>query len=178
MSRIKGRDTSPEVELRRRVWQLGFRYRLNQRVAGVRPDFIFPKVKLAVFVDGCFWHGCPDHYVRPRSTNPEFWALKLSQNVLRDQRQSKHLEAEGWRVIRVWEHEVKRNPRETALLIRDVILGTHPPLAERWAVISVIQGPALDQEFWTLLELWTGQTLQVPRMRGADKRLFVHKPVN
>jgi len=70
-----------------------------------RPDVVFPGPKVAVFIDGCFWHGCPEHYVRPRSRT-EFWAEKLAQNVARDRRQTLALEAQGWRVVRVWEHDV------------------------------------------------------------------------
>jgi len=170
MSRIRGRDTSPEVELRHAVWRLGLRYRLNRRVAGIRPDFIFPGLRLAVFVDGCFWHGCPDHYVRPRSSNAEFWASKLSQNVARDERQLKQLHAEGWRVIRVWEHEVEHRPSATASFILEVAKEARAIPLERWAVVAVVPGATADEERWTLRELWTGKGRQVSRLRLADRR--------
>jgi DNA mismatch endonuclease (patch repair protein) len=69
-----------------------------------RPDIIFPKVRVAVFVDGCFWHQCPQHGTEPR-TNSGYWAAKLDRNVARDRRNDAALEAAGWRVVRVWEHE-------------------------------------------------------------------------
>lgn len=170
MSRIRGRDTSPEVKLRHAIWRLGMRYRLNQRVAGVRPDIIFPGTRLAVFVDCCFWHGCPDHYVRPRSSNAEFWALKLSQNVARDERQLGNLRAEGWRVIRVWEHEIEDNLTETALLIKRAARGEPVIPAERWVVMGAAPGDLAGQEQWTLRDLYSGRVQQVSHSRGTDKR--------
>lgn len=170
MSRIHGRDTSPEVKLRHAVWRLGLRYRLNRRIAGIRPDFIFPGMKLVIFVDGCFWHGCPDHYVRPRSNNADFWAIKLVQNVARDERQMKHLQAEGWRVIRVWEHEVKLDLNATALLILEAARGSLPIPKERWVVTAATPGEAAGLEQWTLKDLWTGRVRLVSRLRGDSKR--------
>jgi DNA mismatch endonuclease, patch repair protein len=105
MARIRGSDTSPEVALRRALWARGFRYRLKVRTPGGSPDVTFPKERLAVFIDGCFWHGCPLHYARPRSRQ-DFWSAKLAENIDRDWRQSKALQAAGWCVVRLWEHEV------------------------------------------------------------------------
>ena len=170
MSRIRGRDTTPEIELRRSVWRLGLRYRLNLRVAGTRPDFLFSRFKLAVFVDGCFWHGCPDHYVRPRSSTAEFWAKKLAQNVARDERQLKHLQSEGWRVVRVWEHEVENSPSASSMFIHAVVLGAKAIPSERWVVTEVRPGEAPGQEVWTLRDLWTGRVRQVSRLRGHRTR--------
>ena len=104
MARVKGKDTAPEVFIRTALWRSGLRYRLNQRIGRVRPDVVFPKRRVAVFVDGCFWHGCPVHYTRPRSGSV-FWADKLYANVMRDRRQTLALEEAGWRVVRVWEHD-------------------------------------------------------------------------
>lgn len=108
MARIRGNDTGPEVALRRALWQSGLRYRLGMRIEGARPDLTFPSARIAVFVDGCFWHGCPLHYVRPRSRE-DFWALKLAVNTDRDRRQTELLGSRGWRVIRIWEHELKQS---------------------------------------------------------------------
>jgi len=82
----------------------------------VRPDFIFAARRLAVFVDGCFWHGCPRHGTRPRG-NAGFWRAKFRRNQERDRRNSRHLRRAGWKVLRRWEHELKPNAR-TALLAR------------------------------------------------------------
>lgn len=112
MSRIRGRDTKPEVRLRKALWRRGLRYRLDSGLPG-RPDFVFPRYKTAIFVDGCFWHLCPIHSVRPK-TNAAMWKKKLESNVNRDRRVSADLVSLGWRVIRVWEHEVRRSPEKTA----------------------------------------------------------------
>ena len=82
----------------------------------VRPDFVFPKRKVAVFVDGCFWHGCPKCYVRPKQ-NRKFWDAKREGNMARDRRQSRALRAAGWTVLRLWEHELAKK-REKRLLAR------------------------------------------------------------
>ncbi len=117
MSRIRDRDTGPEKFIRRTLWALGFRYRLRQRVAGCRPDMcISPSVKVAVFVDGCFWHGCPVHYTAPR-TRSEFWAQKLQDNVDRDIRQTMQLKAHGFEVLRFWTHEVAESTDEVVAAI-------------------------------------------------------------
>jgi DNA mismatch endonuclease, patch repair protein len=81
-----------------------------------RPDFVFPKLKLAVFVDGCFWHGCPKHGTRPKA-NAGFWLAKITGNKARDRRVNRLLRAEGWRVLRIWEHELSRK-NEPRLLTR------------------------------------------------------------
>lgn len=113
MSRIKGRDTGPELSLRRAVWALGLRYRLQYRIGRTRPDMVFIGRGLAVFVDGCFWHGCPLHSTMPKS-NRDFWEQKLTRNRERDAEDTRRLEAEGWRVLRLWEHEIEASPAECA----------------------------------------------------------------
>ena len=108
MGRIRGTNTQPETVLRSALWKRGLRYRVNAKTPVGRPDVVVASKKLAVFIDGCFWHGCPLHYVRPR-TRDEFWSAKLAENLARDMRQVDELEALGWRVVRVWEHEVFTN---------------------------------------------------------------------
>lgn len=110
MSQIRGYDTGPEVKLRKAVWALGLRYRIKSRLPG-RPDMVFAKHRVAVFVDGCFWHRCPQHGVAPKSSGA-YWRNKLSGNVARDKRVNAALRSEGWKVIRVWEHQVMggKNP--------------------------------------------------------------------
>lgn len=105
MPNSPSKNTRPELLLRQALWQAGLRYRLHSRTPHGRPDVVFPGPRVAVFIDGCFWHGCPEHYVRPR-TNNAFWAQKLLQNFERDHRQTVALEQDGWTVVRVWEHEV------------------------------------------------------------------------
>lgn len=124
MSRIRGRDTGPELALRRRLWAMGIRYRVNLRWEGICVDIAIPSKKMAVFIDGCFWHGCPAHGVRPK-TNVEFWRTKLDGNMARDRSQTETLQAAGWTVIRLWEHEVERDPAGSAARTA-LALGGHP----------------------------------------------------
>lgn len=104
MARVRTRNTEPEVVLRLALRRRGWRYVLHPRLPG-RPDFVFPAAKLAVFVDGCFWHRCPYHHSEP-STNRQFWQDKLTGNVLRDRRVNRQLRRSGWTVLRIWEHAV------------------------------------------------------------------------
>jgi DNA mismatch endonuclease (patch repair protein) len=103
------RDTFPELRIRRRLHALGMRYRVDMAVrpAGtrlVRPDVAFTRPRLAIFIDGCFWHGCPHHKGRPKA-NTHYWGPKIAGNRKRDALQTAALEASGWTVLRFWEHE-------------------------------------------------------------------------
>ncbi|MFJ3229511.1 very short patch repair endonuclease [Streptomyces sp. NPDC086787] len=107
MSRQGSRDTAPEIAVRRLLHAAGLRYRVNMRVPGMSRrtiDIAFTKTKIAVFLDGCFWHGCPEHATRPKA-NAEWWRTKLDRNMARDRETTAHLTAEGWTVLRFWEHE-------------------------------------------------------------------------
>lgn len=95
-------------------------WRRNIKLFG-KPDFVFPKLKLALFVDGCFWHGCPKHKSQP-STNQAFWSKKLEANVIRDRLVSRTLRKNGWRVVRVWQHELSKG-NEARLVARLKRLG-------------------------------------------------------
>lgn len=152
MARIRGRDTAPELRLRKALWHRGLRYRKCLRVSGVRPDIVFSRRRLAIFVDGCFWHGCPIHYVRPRSRS-EFWSEKLRQNTLRDRRQTERLLSEGWTVLRFWEHEITGDLAGIVQKVESAIF-TSLPLAPRFIVVSVVSD-AQDElvEIWSLREL-------------------------
>ena len=105
MSRIKRRDTKPEILLRSALWRRGLRYRVDVNLPG-RPDIAFTRARIAVFVDGCFWHGCPVHGRIPTS-NLEYWDPKLRRNIGRDKENNEKLEEMGWKVLRFWEHDVK-----------------------------------------------------------------------
>ena len=107
MSRVRNRHTTPELAIRRELHRRGLRYRVDMPIPGVgrtRPDIVFTRVRVAVFVDGCFWHRCPEHESLPK-TNAEWWLNKLNGNVQRDRATDEALTDAGWRVIRVWEHE-------------------------------------------------------------------------
>ena len=104
----KRSGTKPEVCLRSDLHRRGLRFRKDLSIPTdlrkVRPDIVFTRAKVAVFVDGCFWHGCPEHQVLPRA-NPDYWVPKLHRNVERDREVDEALAAAGWTVVRVWEHE-------------------------------------------------------------------------
>jgi len=103
----RSRDTRPERALRSAVHALGLRYRVATRpLAGFRrtADLVFPRERVAVFLDGCYWHGCPTH-ASTRVSNAEYWTKKIELNQLRDQETNEHLSDAGWVVVRVWEHE-------------------------------------------------------------------------
>lgn len=137
MSKVRGWDTGIEAALRKEIWRRGGRYRKNLRVEGVKVDVVFTRRRLAVFVDGCFWHGCPMHYTVPKS-QAEFWAGKLRANVERDRRQTLALERAGWRVLRIWEHDVKRDLWRTAgEVIELLVTGRKPGIGHDWRVVSV-----------------------------------------
>ena len=116
MSRIRGKNTSPEMKLRKMLWESGIRgYRVHYKLPG-KPDIVFTRKKVVVFVDGCFWHKCPVCF-RPPETNAEFWNEKLQKNVERDLKVTKELEDLGWTVLRFWEHEVKKTPEDVVARI-------------------------------------------------------------
>lgn len=120
MQANRGRDTAPELAVRRLLHAAGLRYRVDTRpLADLnrRADLVFTRAKVAVFVDGCFWHGCPDHHTVSR-TNPEFWADKVRRNRERDSETDLLLEQAGWQVIRAWEHE---DPQDVASFVEEAL---------------------------------------------------------
>lgn len=106
MSRVRQKDTKGELALRAELHKRGYRYRVNQ-VVSLKPrrtaDIAFTKLKVAIFVDGCFWHGCPLHASWPKS-NAAFWREKITKNMTRDTETTALLEASGWAVVRIWSH--------------------------------------------------------------------------
>jgi DNA mismatch endonuclease (patch repair protein) len=103
------RDTAPGLSFRRALFARGLRYRVDypirlERGRPIRSDIVFTRRKVAVFVDGCFWHGCPEHQVVPKR-NREYWAPKLRRNFERDRESDRRLSDAGWKVVRIWEHE-------------------------------------------------------------------------
>ena len=121
----RGRDTGPELAVRRLVHATGLRYRVNLPIPGMRRrtiDIAFTRARAAVFIDGCFWHGCGDHFVEPK-TNPEYWRGKIAHNRLRDVETVDFLHSQGWTVLRFWEHE---DPEDVARSIASQ-LGSQSP---------------------------------------------------
>jgi len=105
MSRIRSQNTKPEITLIKIMKVLKLTYQ-PKKVIG-NPDFANKKQKIAVFIDGCFWHKCPKHYVKPK-TNIKFWKDKIKKNIQRDEKVTKNLKEKRWRVIRIWEHDIKK----------------------------------------------------------------------
>jgi len=109
MSRIRAKNTGPEVKLRKLLFAGGIRgYRIHYNLPG-KPDIVFIKKKVAIFIDGCFWHKCPVCFQEPE-TRKEFWIKKIQTNIERDKRVNEQLEKDGWTIIRIWEHEIRKEP--------------------------------------------------------------------
>lgn len=118
-------DTAPERLVRSELHRRGLRFRKDLRIdvpyrRAVRPDIVFTKQRLAVFIDGCFWHGCPDHWTKAKH-NEEYWLRKVEDNRRRDAAQTEALMSSGWRVLRIWEHTtVEKAADEIAGVLADL----------------------------------------------------------
>jgi DNA mismatch endonuclease (patch repair protein) len=122
MSRVRTRDTAPEVALRRALWALGVRgWRLHPKNVPGRPDLVFRQRQLAVFVDGAFWHGHPKYYW---GQSGEFWDQKIARNRARDERVNAELAQAGWTVVRLWDFEVGKDPLACAERVRSALEGS------------------------------------------------------
>jgi|TARA_R100000455_G_C6268405_1_gene123884 DNA mismatch endonuclease (patch repair protein) len=117
MSGIRGKDTKPEMVVRRGLHAMGFRFRLHDRSLPGNPDLVLRKYRTVIFVHGCFWHRHDCRYFKWPATRPEFWRNKILRNVERDEENVAALEAMGWRVLTVWECET-RNPEFGARLLQ------------------------------------------------------------
>ena len=123
MSRIKGKNTKPEELVRKYLFSQGFRYRKNDKRLPGSPDIVLPKYKTAIFVNGCFWHGhegCK-HFVWPKS-NEAFWKNKIETNITRDKKKTEALEEIGWKVVVVWECELKQSKAENLIRLGEKII--------------------------------------------------------
>lgn len=121
MKAAKPRDTAPEITLRSELHKTGLRYRVDVRPVkeiNRRADIVFRSVKVAIFVDGCFWHGCPKHGTQAKA-NAEFWQNKIKRNQARDAETNQLLKRAGWKVIRVWEHE---NTKKVSEKIQKIVM--------------------------------------------------------
>jgi DNA mismatch endonuclease (patch repair protein) len=125
MSRQRSKDTGVEIALRRELHRMGLRYRVHRRpLKGIRreADVVFGPTRVAVYVDGCFWHGCPTHATWPKR-NAEFWKTKIEGNRTRDADTDRRMAEAGWLVVRVWEHE---DAATAAARVRDAVQGRAP----------------------------------------------------
>lgn len=117
MSRIKNRNTKPEIIVRKYLFHKGFRYRINVKNLPGKPDIVLSRYKIVIFINGCFWHkhdGCP-YFVVPK-TRTEWWMDKINKNKARDTEQQKQLQDAGWKVLVIWECELKPGNREYTLI--------------------------------------------------------------
>ncbi|MEM3449565.1 MAG: very short patch repair endonuclease [Candidatus Hadarchaeum sp.] len=116
MARIRSKNTGPELAMRRKLYSDGLRFRIH--FGSEKIDLAFPKKKVAVFIDGCFWHSCPVHGSVPKS-RIDYWIPKLRKNIARAEEKDKRLKDEGWTVIHIWEHSVKKDIDGCARLVED-----------------------------------------------------------
>lgn len=112
MAKIRSKNTSPEIILRKLLWLQGKRFRIHDKTIYGTPDISNKTRKIAIFVDGCFWHGCKRCYVPPK-TNSDYWKNKYKKNKERRKKVLKALTKEDWKIIQIWEHELKINPHRT-----------------------------------------------------------------
>ena len=105
MSRVKSKDSKMETLFRKELWKTGLRYRKNSSKYFGKPDIVLPKYKTTIFVDSCFWHGCKKHCRIP-SVRKNYWTQKIARNAERDKKVSKHYKKQGWKIVRIWEHEL------------------------------------------------------------------------
>jgi DNA mismatch endonuclease, patch repair protein len=137
MRRIRSRDTSPERRLRRLLHKAGLRYRICSAKLPGKPDIVFTRWRIAVFVHGCFWH---QHESCPRATLPntrrDYWLPKLRHNKVRDARVVSELGAQGWCVLTLWECQINRNPNEAAQRVMALLRGSSSPQRRRKSVLQ------------------------------------------
>lgn len=122
MAGIKGKNTSPELLIRKALHARGFRFRIHAKKLPGKPDMLLPKYKAVVFINGCFWHGHGCRYFKIPKTRPEFWLEKIEKNRIRDGLQKKALMAMGWRVLVVWECAVRSMIRQKKADLIDQII--------------------------------------------------------
>jgi DNA mismatch endonuclease vsr len=119
MSHIRSKDTSIELKVRKYLFSLGYRYRVNYKKLPGKPDIVFTKKKIAIFIHGCYWHGhnCNSRYAHISKSNTNYWNTKIQRNQERDKRNIEQLEKDGWKVIVLWECEIKDNFEEKSKYI-------------------------------------------------------------
>lgn len=128
MSHIKSKDTSIEMMVRRRLFALGYRYRVNYKALPGKPDIVFTKKKVVVFIHGCYWHGhdCGSRYAHTSKSNKNYWGLKIQRTQQRDQEHIRELESLGWKVIVLWECQIKDHFEQTIDNLMSIIRNNIP----------------------------------------------------
>lgn len=105
MSKVKSKDSKIEIDFRKAIWKAGFRYRKNPTKYFGKPDIVLPERKTAIFIDSCFWHGCKKHCRIP-TVREKYWTAKIDRNIERDKETSKYYKKQGWKIFRIWEHDL------------------------------------------------------------------------
>lgn len=119
MSHIKSKDTSIELLVRRKLFSMGYRYRVNYKALPGKPDIVFTKKKVAIFIHGCYWHGhdCGSRYAHSSQSNKMYWGTKIERTKQRDEKHIQALEADGWTVVVLWECQIRQNFDQTVEFI-------------------------------------------------------------
>lgn len=120
MSHIKSTNTKIEKDITKALWNLGYRFRKNAKSLPGKPDIAIKKHKVVIFLDSCFWHKCPEHFKKPKS-NLEYWEPKIKRNIERDAEINSYYQQKNWHILRIWEHEVKKDFNNTLEKIKNFI---------------------------------------------------------
>ena len=120
MTHIKSSNTKIEKDITKALWNLGYRFSKNVKDLPGKPDIAIKKYKIVIFLDSCFWHKCPEHFKKPKS-NLEYWEPKIKRNVERDAEINSYYKQKNWHILRIWEHEVKKDFDNTLLKIKKFI---------------------------------------------------------
>lgn len=120
MIHIKSTNTKIEKDITKTLWNLGYRFRKNVKGLPGKPDIAIKKYKIVIFLDSCFWHKCPEHFKKPKS-NIDYWEPKIKRNVERDTEINRYYQQKDWHILRIWEHEVKKDFDNTLLKIKKFI---------------------------------------------------------
>jgi len=120
MSRVKSKDSKMEILFRKELWKTGLRYRKNSGKNFGKPDIVLSKHRTAIFIDSCFWHGCKRHCRLP-ATRKKYWIEKIERNKKRDKKVNYYYKKNAWKVFRIWEHDIKRNPKKIIKSISDIL---------------------------------------------------------
>lgn len=112
MSKVRNKDSKIEIEFRKKLWKAGFRYRKNSTKYFGKPDIVLKKFQTVIFIDSCFWHGCKKHGSMPQ-VRKKFWEKKLERNKQRDREVNRYYKKIGWKIIRIWEHNLKNNSEKS-----------------------------------------------------------------
>lgn len=120
MTHIKSTNTKIEKDITKALWNLGYRFRKNVKGLPGKPDIAIKKYKIVIFLDSCFWHKCPEHFKKPKS-NLEYWEPKIKRNVERDAEIKRYYQQKNWHILRIWEHEVKKDFDNTLSKIKNFI---------------------------------------------------------